>query len=55
MTIDSLFCLDVILNFFTAFEDENGELVVSKEKIAKYYLKSWFLVDLVSSIPISAL
>ncbi len=34
ITIDFLFIIDVILNFFTAYEDENGELVVERTKIA---------------------
>jgi len=55
ITIEALFIIDVVLNFFTAFEDENGELVVTREKIAKSYLKSWFFIDLVSSIPLSAI
>jgi len=28
--IDSIFLFDVLLNFFTAFEDENGELIVER-------------------------
>ncbi len=41
------------MNFFTAFEDDNGELVVNRWRIAKNYIKSWFLVDLFSCVPIS--
>ena len=41
------------MNFFTAYEDENGEFIVSRMKIARSYLKSWFIIDLMSSIPIS--
>ena len=51
--IDFIFIIDLIFNFFTAFEDDNGELVISKCKIVKNYLKGWFSVDAVSSIPIS--
>jgi len=53
--IDALFSVDVMFNFFTAYEDENGELVVNRIKIAKTYMKSWFFVDLISSIPITAI
>lgn len=53
MIFDSIFLVDVVLNFFTAYEDENGELVTKKKKIVKAYLKSWFLLDLVSSVPIT--
>ena len=53
MTIDFLFIIDVIMNFFTAVEDENGELHTSHWKIFCIYSKSWLLLDIVSSIPIS--
>ena len=53
--IDALFSVDVMFNFFTAYEDENGELVVNRIKIAKTYMKSWSFVDLISSIPITAI
>lgn len=51
--IDSIFIIDVILNFFTAYEDENGELITERNLIAKNYMKTWFIVDLVSSVPIT--
>lgn len=50
---DSIFLLDMILNFMTAYEDENGLLIVKRSKIAKNYIKSWFPIDFISSIPIS--
>jgi len=53
MTIDTIFIFDMLMNFFTAFEDESGELVTSKKKIGINYLKGWFLLDFVSSFPIS--
>ena len=48
--IDALFFSDIIINFFTPYY-ENGLLVTSKLKIAKRYLKSWFILDLVACIP----
>jgi hypothetical protein len=53
VSIDSIFMIDVILNFFTAYEDENGELITDRNRIAQNYLKTWFAIDLVSSAPIS--
>lgn len=47
-----VFCLDIILNFLTAYEDDNGELVANRKQIARQYLKTWFLIDLFSSFPI---
>ena len=53
IVMDTLFIIDVILNFFTAYEDDNGELISDHKKIVVAYLKSWFLIDFLSSIPIS--
>ena len=48
---DFAFITDVILNFFTAFKD--GALVITdKKKIAERYILSWFIIDLVASIPL---
>lgn len=51
--IDTLFEIDMILNFHTAIENENGELVTDRLKIAVSYFKGWFIIDLLSSIPIT--
>ncbi len=51
--IDIVFLCDIFINFNTVYEDEQGELVVSRKKIGLTYIKSWFLVDLVSCVPIS--
>lgn len=51
--IDSAFFIDIIVTFFTAYQDEKGmEMVTDKKIIAKKYLKFWFWLDLVSIIPI---
>jgi hypothetical protein len=52
-TIDALFALDIVLCFFTAFEDENEELIYNKKIIAIKYLKSWFFIDIMSIMPVS--
>ena len=48
--IDSLFILDVVINFNTGFYEANT-LNTSRFEIAKDYLKFWFWIDMVSSIP----
>lgn len=54
IVIDILFIVDIIFNFFTALEDfNNGELCVDRKKIVWSYMKSWMLIDISSSIPIS--
>jgi hypothetical protein len=51
--IDFLFIIDLILNFFTAVENDHGEIIVERKKIAIIYFKSWFIIDLSSSMPIT--
>ncbi|KAI4829491.1 hypothetical protein KUCAC02_023531 [Chaenocephalus aceratus] len=50
---DTFFLIDLVLNFRTGivFED-NTEIILDPNKIKKKYLKSWFVVDFVSSIPV---
>lgn len=50
---DFMFIVDLAFNLLTAYEDENGELIVKKQKIAMNYLKGWFMLDMVSSVPIT--
>lgn len=46
-----LFSIDIILNFFTTVV-EDGQEITSRKEIAKRYLSSWFIVDLVSAMPL---
>merc|ERR1719253_1775247 len=48
---DTLFLIDIVLNFRTSYIDGDEILVVSGNRIAKHYLKTWFTLDLVSSVP----
>eukprot|EP00397_Hematodinium_sp_SG-2012_P016187 GEMP01016507.1.p1 GENE.GEMP01016507.1~~GEMP01016507.1.p1 ORF type:complete len:718 (+),score=105.64 GEMP01016507.1:304-2457(+) len=52
----SVFALDICLNFFTGFiagplEKDHGHVVTSHWRMIKYYLRTWFLIDLVSTVP----
>ena len=54
--IDSLFGLDILLNFNTTYDatpdsDTDNIMEVSRYNIAKRYLTSWFLIDVVSTVP----
>ena len=53
--IDIVFLVDLILNFFFAYYDDEFMLVDNRETIAKTYLRSWFAVDLVAIIPVSVI
>jgi hypothetical protein len=47
-----LFLADLLLSFNTAHEHEMGDyFITNRAEIARHYLSSWFLVDLVSSLP----
>jgi CRP-like cAMP-binding protein len=48
---DSMFLLDMALNFRTAFKDD-GILVTNSKAMALNYARSWFLIDFVASFPI---
>lgn len=52
ITIDSIFFMDMVLTFFTAYEDDRGIVVVEFKKIAINYFKGWFWIDLVSTFPL---
>ena len=49
--VDLYFLADLILNFFTAYFNEDMKLVVSRTDIAKRYLKTWFSVDFIALVP----
>ena len=51
--VDSLFLVDIVLDFFFAYHDEEFNLVDDRTVIAKGYMKSWFVIDVMSIIPIS--
>eukprot|EP00644_Phytophthora_capsici_P013625 jgi/Phyca11/117293/e_gw1.33.181.1 len=48
---DSSFGVDVILNFFTGYYDEDV-LVYEMRRIRHRYLRSWFLFDVASTVPL---
>lgn len=48
--LDYIFYIDIFLNFNTAFVHD-GHVHYSKKEIRAHYLGSWFIVDLLASIP----
>eukprot|EP00931_Biecheleriopsis_adriatica_P078205 TRINITY_DN51668_c0_g1_i1.p1 TRINITY_DN51668_c0_g1~~TRINITY_DN51668_c0_g1_i1.p1 ORF type:complete len:788 (+),score=133.85 TRINITY_DN51668_c0_g1_i1:290-2365(+) len=48
---DALFLTDVLLNFRTTYINKDDQLVKSGRKMALHYLKTWFVLDFVSSVP----
>uniref|UniRef100_A0A9J8DH81 Hyperpolarization activated cyclic nucleotide gated potassium and sodium channel 2 n=1 Tax=Cyprinus carpio carpio TaxID=630221 RepID=A0A9J8DH81_CYPCA len=50
---DTFFLMDLVLNFRTGIVyEDNTEIILDPEKIKMKYLKTWFVVDFVSSIPV---
>ena len=50
--VDVFFALDICLEFNTAFQNEDtGEWILVRKKIASQYLRFWFWVDICSIIP----
>jgi hypothetical protein len=49
--IDSYFLLDICLNFITGYYDRAGTLVIDRKMIAKNYMKSWLVIDVLSILP----
>ncbi|KAM5293849.1 potassium/sodium hyperpolarization-activated cyclic nucleotide-gated channel 3 isoform 2-T2 [Glossophaga mutica] len=50
---DTFFLLDLVLNFRTGIVVEEGaEILLAPQAIRTRYLRTWFLVDLISSIPV---
>ncbi|XP_062926865.1 potassium/sodium hyperpolarization-activated cyclic nucleotide-gated channel 3-like [Mobula hypostoma] len=50
---DTFFLVDLVLNFRTGIVvEDNTEIILDPQKIKMKYLKSWFVVDFISSIPV---
>ena len=47
-----MYGIDIFINFLSAYEDQDtGLMIIDMKKIAKEYVKGWFLIDLVATIP----
>ncbi|XP_072321634.1 potassium/sodium hyperpolarization-activated cyclic nucleotide-gated channel 4 [Eucyclogobius newberryi] len=50
---DTFFLMDLVLNFRTGIvKEDNTEIILDPQHIKIKYLKSWFAVDFISSIPV---
>lgn len=50
---DCIFVIDIVLTFFSAYEEEDGTLIVDWKVIGKKYVKSWLVLDMLGCLPIS--
>ncbi|CAG9325936.1 unnamed protein product [Blepharisma stoltei] len=55
ISVNFVFFLDTIFTFNSAYFDQVEMLVVSRKEIAKNYIKSWFIIDVISFIPFDLL
>jgi len=53
--IELSFIADIIVSFFTAYEMSDSVLNTDKNHISARYLKSWFVLDVISGLPVSML
>ena len=51
--VDIYFIGDIFMNFRTGFYDTRGVLVIDFGKIANNYFKGWFLLDLITCLPVN--
>lgn len=50
---DTVFLFDLVMNFRTGIViEDNSEIILDPKVIKMSYLKSWFVVDFISSIPV---
>jgi hypothetical protein len=49
--VDVVFFVDIILNFHTTFVGPSGEVISDPKIIRMNYLRSWFVIDLLSCLP----
>ena len=50
--IDCVFTLDIIFTFFSAYYNKIEELISTHREIACGYLKTWFIIDILSILPL---
>ncbi|XP_041850899.1 potassium voltage-gated channel subfamily H member 8-like [Melanotaenia boesemani] len=55
IVVELLFITDIIFSFRTAFIDKSGQVIADGRQICICYLKTWFAVDLITSLPFDLL
>lgn len=50
-----LFGCDIVVTFFTAFHNKHKELVTNRCLIARRYLRFWFWIDVIATLPIGGM
>ena len=53
--VNLVFMVDIVFNFFLPYKEpvkKGGGLIKSHKRIAKNYLTSWFIIDIISVLPV---
>jgi len=50
--VDIIFALDILVSFNTACVDRDGRLISDRAAVTRLYLRGWFPIDFVSTVPI---
>ena len=50
--LEILFILDIVVTFFSAYEDNDGNIIVRPWHIFKNYIKFWFWLDSIACFPL---
>jgi hypothetical protein len=50
--VNIFFIIDMIINFTTAFYDEDFNFIINRKEIVKKYLKGFFILDLIAIVPL---
>lgn len=52
-SVDFLFIFDIIVNFCTPLLADEKQYDYNRSRVAMAYFKSWFMVDILASVPIN--
>ena len=50
--IDIIYIVDIVINFFRAYQNFDEHLIRRTKKIIFHYLKTWFFLDFIQAIPL---
>ena len=53
--VDFVFLIEILVQFNTMYFDQEFQLISSRKLIAKRYIQSWFIIDLMAILPIQLL
>eukprot|EP00746_Dinoflagellata_sp_MGD_P134273 gnl/MRDRNA2_/MRDRNA2_68101_c0_seq1.p1 gnl/MRDRNA2_/MRDRNA2_68101_c0~~gnl/MRDRNA2_/MRDRNA2_68101_c0_seq1.p1 ORF type:complete len:734 (+),score=99.01 gnl/MRDRNA2_/MRDRNA2_68101_c0_seq1:63-2264(+) len=51
MIVDVLFWIDLVINFFSAYEADKGKVIDRPSKVVKNYLQGFFILDFIACLP----